>query len=285
MPPKKTSKKTGSHGERNKKNRKHDDDDDEDVYKITYFSNSKDAPLGHGSNEKYRKHPTEAEKKIVERIQDITDWRKILSNFHSPPNPFKYKNKKYGTVEACFQAQKLLKFDAPGDKIKPLYDPDLPGNEAQKAGQKKHYPLTPEQLEEWDKVRDATLLDCQRAALAGDKQKRAILADLARLNAQIFHIPGQRQKAQRDDKMEALAREMLAIEEGKGKSSSSSRARSKSKSRSRSPKRKSSPSPHRKQALSPHRKKSRSPSREKSPSSSHYRRHRSNSVISISDDD
>lgn len=72
--------------------------------KLFYFSKSQDKPVGKGVNE-FCNDPN----KYTE-LNNIKDWRKILSNFYIAP--FIYKNKKWNTVEHAFQAEKINLVDS-----------------------------------------------------------------------------------------------------------------------------------------------------------------------------
>jgi ribA/ribD-fused uncharacterized protein len=70
--------------------------------KLFYFSKSQDKPVGKGVNEYINSN-------IYKDLDEIKDWRKILSNFYEAP--FIYKNKTYNTVEHAFQSEKIRLVD------------------------------------------------------------------------------------------------------------------------------------------------------------------------------
>jgi hypothetical protein len=118
--------------------------------KLFYYSKSKDVPAGYGVNEFV------SDKKSYTQLNEISNWRKILSNFHVAK--FKYEDYSYSTVEHCYHAQKFslvskkmaFKFTIESDHAFGKGD----GLAARK--RRKLLILTKEQLEEWEKIKYKT---------------------------------------------------------------------------------------------------------------------------------
>jgi ribA/ribD-fused uncharacterized protein len=66
---------------------------------IFYYSKSSDKQVGCGVHESIQN------KENYKELDNIKNWRQILSNFYIAP--FKYKNKTYRSVEHAFQAEKI----------------------------------------------------------------------------------------------------------------------------------------------------------------------------------
>ena len=66
---------------------------------LFFFSKSANKPAGKGTNE----HVVNLGDYKV--LNDIKDWRKILSNFYV--SEFIYKNKRWNSVEHAFQSSKI----------------------------------------------------------------------------------------------------------------------------------------------------------------------------------
>ena len=187
-------------------------------FAITYFSKSAHAPGGLGTGRGIERRPSvlsHAQSISVRKIDEQHHWRRMLSNFH--PHTFEYCGVTYGSIEACFQAQKLQKY---GDAtaicpiLKRLQDPSLPGNEAQQLGQKKSCKLSKADMQDWAGApHRQAMASIQNCALAGDERKKALLIELHRLNVEIWHIPGQRKQPVRDPGLEALAARLARQEE------------------------------------------------------------------------
>jgi len=119
--------------------------------KLYYYSKSKDVVAGKGKNEFVKDMDKYSE------LNKIKDWRKILSNFHE--YPFTYENKKYNTVEHCFQSQKIKLVN---NDIAYKFTLDSNDNIGKGTGEvarknRKIVILTPEQLSYWDKMKDSIM--------------------------------------------------------------------------------------------------------------------------------
>jgi len=73
------------------------------IDKLFYYSKSKDIDAGKGKNEVVSDYTKYKE------LNNIKNWRQILSNFHE--FIFVYDGFKYKTVEHCFQSQKIKLVD------------------------------------------------------------------------------------------------------------------------------------------------------------------------------
>lgn len=69
------------------------------IDKLFFYSNSADKYPGKGANEYV------VDDKIYKELNDIKDWRKILSNLYN--HEFTYENKIYNSVEHAFQSKKI----------------------------------------------------------------------------------------------------------------------------------------------------------------------------------
>ena len=93
------------------------------------------------------------------QLNEIPDWRKILSNFHV--SKFTYKGYSYNTIEHCYHAQK---FNLVSKKIAFKLTLDSGHVFGQSSGldarkRQKIIILTKEQLEEWEKIKYDTTKD------------------------------------------------------------------------------------------------------------------------------
>ena len=70
---------------------------------LLFFSKSADKQVGKGTNK------TVTDYTIYEELNQIKNWRKILSNFYV--SEFVYKGKTYKTVEHAFQGEKIVLVD------------------------------------------------------------------------------------------------------------------------------------------------------------------------------
>lgn len=115
--------------------------------KLCYYSKSKDAKIGKGTNEFINNTS------IYKELDKIKNWRQILSNFYT--EPFIFENKMYNSVEHAFQSYKI----ALVNKEKAEYftlNSNHPiglgdGHIAQK--NRKLVILNKEQLQNWDNIK------------------------------------------------------------------------------------------------------------------------------------
>ena len=70
---------------------------------LFFFSKSADKKAGKGTNEQVSDYT------IYKELNEIKNWRKILSNFYV--SEFKYRGKTYKTVEHAFQGEKIALVD------------------------------------------------------------------------------------------------------------------------------------------------------------------------------
>lgn len=148
--------------------------------KLYFYSKSKDVLPGKGVNEFVKNLD------FYKDLSQIEDFRKVLSNFHVCP--FNYDGSTYKTIEHVFQAKKIsivsdkdaYKFTMEsGDKIG-----QGDGNIAQK--NRKLIKLTPEQLVQWDKIKNKIMYE---ASIEKYKQCPEALHILKSTNnAQLWHI-------------------------------------------------------------------------------------------------
>lgn len=148
--------------------------------KLYFYSKSKDVLPGKGANEVINKP------ELYKELAKISNFRKVLSNFHVCL--FKYDGYTYKTIEHVFQAKKIAivsDVDAYRFTIEsndPIGKGD--GNIAQK--NRKLIKLTPEQLAQWDKIKNKIMYE---SSLEKYKQCPEALHILKSTNnAQLWHI-------------------------------------------------------------------------------------------------
>jgi predicted NAD-dependent protein-ADP-ribosyltransferase YbiA (DUF1768 family) len=93
------------------------------------------------------------------QLNEIPDWRKILSNFHV--SKFTYKDHSYNTIEHCYHAQR---FSLVSEKIAFKLTLDSGHVFGQGSGldarkRRKIIILTKEQLEKWEKIKHNIIKD------------------------------------------------------------------------------------------------------------------------------
>lgn len=210
-------------------------------FAITYHHKSAHARKGLGTGKGKERRPetlSDEQQAAIAAIDAIPNWRKILSNFRS--HTFELDGREYGSTEACFQAAKLRRYEAPQHLLQQLEDPQLLGPDAQRLGQRKSYPLTKEQLQDWQTAHHAAMEACLRASLKTDSLKRKLLKQLHELPAELWHIPGRAKPPTRDLRLEhhaaAIAREAAQPSSGSagpGASQAAAREHRRSPSRRR----------------------------------------------------
>ena len=141
-------------------------------------------------------------------------WRKVLSNFHI--HRFSMNGKDYDTVEAAYHACKLERYGATEDVLAKFTEIGLTGPRARRMGGKHGlWKLDSAQLQDWTgEPHRAAMRKCLEAALSlhngnPDQHKRQIMADLAELGTEFWHIPGRGKQAVRVSLMEELADRIL----------------------------------------------------------------------------
>lgn len=148
--------------------------------KLYFYSKSKNALVGKGTNE------TVEDSSIYFELNDIKDWRKVLSNFHVCP--FKYGGYTYNTIEHVFQGKKIELVD----KEKGLYFTLESGNEiglgngeiARK--NRKLVKLNNEELKLWNEIKNRVMLEASVAKYSSCKEAKKILK--LTKNAELWHI-------------------------------------------------------------------------------------------------
>ncbi len=147
--------------------------------RLYYFSRSRDVAPGSGVNENIGN----INNYIV--LRGIADWRKKLSNFY--PTPFDVSGFRWNSVEHMFQGYKLnlvnpqLAYTFSLNSQSPLSFAD--GSEAQK--QRKAAILSPEQLAQWDAMKDNVLYHALKAKFTQNPELRNLL--LATGTAELWH--------------------------------------------------------------------------------------------------
>ena len=128
-----------------------------------------------------------------------------MSNFHI--HRFSMDGKEYDTVEAAYHACKLRRYGAPEDALAKFTEIGLTGPRALRMGGKNGlWKLDSEQIQDWNgEPHRAAMRKCLEAALSPDQHKRQIMADLADLGTEFWHIPGRGKQAVRVSLMEELA--------------------------------------------------------------------------------
>jgi hypothetical protein len=122
--------------------------------KLCYYSKSKNSPAGKGTHEAVKDPSSYTE------LNNINNWRRILSNFYSD-EPFFYKEKKYISVEHAFQSYKI----ALANPDKAFYftlDSNHPigrSNGAIAQKNRKIAILNDSQLKHWDSIKDDLMTD------------------------------------------------------------------------------------------------------------------------------
>lgn len=148
--------------------------------KLYFYSKSRDVPVGKGANEVVN------DNKLYEELGKITDWRKILSNFHMCP--FKYEGRTYNTIEHVFQGKKIEIVD----KEKALWFTVESGNaiglgDGEMARKnRKLCKLNEEQLKLWGTMKDTVMHDAAMAKYKACKEARDVLMHTN--GAQLWHI-------------------------------------------------------------------------------------------------
>lgn len=148
--------------------------------KLYFYSKSKNVFAGKGANE-YVSVDSE-----YEELSKITDWRKILSNFHLCP--FKYNNSTYNTIEHVFQSEKIalvdkekaFMFTIESNSKLGLGD----GADAQK--NRKMVKLSLETLQEWNEIKMDVMKSAAIAKYSQCENAKKVL--LLTNKAQLWHI-------------------------------------------------------------------------------------------------
>jgi len=138
---------------------------------LFFFSKSADKIAGKGTNEKVEDFGKYKE------LNDIKDWRKILSNFYVAP--FVYKNKRWNSVEHAFQSAKIELVD---EKKAELFSLDSKhpigsGDGLIARKNRKLVMLNEDKLREWDMIKSDIMEDILLAKFSQvDLAKKVLLA-------------------------------------------------------------------------------------------------------------
>jgi len=157
--------------------------------RLYYFSKSADKPPGKGVNE-YVTDPSR-----YQILRAISNWRQKLSNFWV--NPFDVQGVRWNSMEHMFQSYKLsLANPVVAWSFTLNSGSDLgksSGDEAQR--HRKDVILTPDQLAQWEELRDTVLYNGLTAKFNQDPELKRLL--LATGTAELWHgtprVPAQRQ--------------------------------------------------------------------------------------------
>jgi predicted NAD-dependent protein-ADP-ribosyltransferase YbiA (DUF1768 family) len=167
--------------------------------KLYFYSKSADKAPGKGANEFVQ------DASLYTQLNNIKDWRKVLSNFHMCP--FKYDGHTYNTIEHVFQGKKIEL----ADKEKGLLFTLESGHEIGKGDgeiarkHRKLIKLSPELLQKWGQMRDKVMHDASVAKYKACPEAQAVLK--ATNSAQLWHVVP-RSKPVRFEHLEEIRNEM-----------------------------------------------------------------------------
>lgn len=154
-----------------------------------FFSRSADKPPGKGTNEYLNSNET------YNLLRRTPHWRRMLSNFWV--SPFEMDGRRYNTVEHAFQAYKLALAD-PKKALELTLDSGSlisKGDGDAARGQRKAVILSDAQLESWEEIKDAVLINALYAKFSQHPELASVL--VATNTAELYHgargIPPQRQ--------------------------------------------------------------------------------------------
>ena len=113
---------------------------------------------------------------LYEPLSKERDWRKVLSNFDSCP--FQFEGKTYNTIEHVFQSKKIAIADpVQAEKFTvESGDPIGQGDGKVAQGKRKMVKLTPEQMEQWDRMKRDVMEEAARQKFAQCPHAMRILA-------------------------------------------------------------------------------------------------------------
>lgn len=152
--------------------------------KFYFFSRSKDVPPGEGTNEYVK------DAKLYNRLGQIRNFRRILSNFHV--YPFKFEGYTYNSIEHVFQAKKIELADRESAFNFTLESGHEigrgDGNVAQK--NRKLVVLNKKLLEKWDKIGKDVMRNAAIEKYKACEEARIVLK--ATLGSQLWHIVSRR---------------------------------------------------------------------------------------------
>lgn len=148
--------------------------------KLCYYSKSKNAPVGKGTNE-YVKDIS-----IYRELNGIDNWRKILSNFYV--EPFMYEGYNYNSVEHAFQAQKIMIVDKQKAYWFTLDSKHYIGMGNGEVAQKnrKLVVLNKEQLNYWNSIKYDAMKNITEQRIIQSEIYRKVL--FLTQNAELWHV-------------------------------------------------------------------------------------------------
>lgn len=148
--------------------------------KLFFYSKSRDVAPGKGSNEYVGNSGDYNE------LEHISNWRKILSNFHVCP--FKYEGLTYNSIEHVFQAGKIALVDVEKAFWFSLESGHEIGQGDGAVAQKnrKLVKLNTEKLEIWNKIKFKIMKDAAMEKYNQCEFARKVLK--LTNNAQLWHI-------------------------------------------------------------------------------------------------
>lgn len=148
--------------------------------KLAFYSKSKDVSSGNGAQE-YVNYTHN-----YKELNEIKDWRKILSNFHV--YSFKYDDYTYNSIEHVFQAMKISLADPEKAfyfTIESQHKIGL-GDGALAQKNRKLVKLNDNQLAQWDSIKLNVMDKAARCKYTVCVEARNVL--MATKNAQLWHI-------------------------------------------------------------------------------------------------
>ena len=148
--------------------------------KLYFYSKSKNMPAGSGVNEYVE------DSKLYEELNKISNWRHILSNFHT--YPFTYKNDTYNSIEHVFQSEKIAIADIEKAKWFTLESNHEIGQGDGSFAQKhrKLIKLTKEQLTVWDTIKSTIMKEASIAKYLQCIEAQNVLR--ATNDAELWHL-------------------------------------------------------------------------------------------------
>ena len=149
--------------------------------KLSFYSKSKDALPGEGTNEYIKDHNQ------YHNLSKIKDWRRILSNFHV--YPFKYTDGyTYNSIEHVFQAKKIALVDPEKAYLFTLESKSEIGTGAGDVARKhrKLVILSPLMLKKWDSMKNKVMFDASACKYGSCEVAKDVLLETN--NAELWHI-------------------------------------------------------------------------------------------------
>jgi predicted NAD-dependent protein-ADP-ribosyltransferase YbiA (DUF1768 family) len=151
--------------------------------KLAFYSKSRDYPAGSGPQE----YIVDITKYNFKELNNIRDWRKILSNFHV--YPFKYTDGyTYNSIEHVFQAMKIALVDPEKALLFTVESGDDIGVGDGAIAQKnrKLVKLDKNHLYQWDKIKANVMRTAAECKYAQCEEAQKVL--IATGDAELWHI-------------------------------------------------------------------------------------------------